>query len=77
MLRVSSIFRAAFAGEKVEEKLFYDVGGKDFQFVGIFYVHNLVADVVGCLDQVDQRVAAVAHSAVREYAACPVRRQCV
>ncbi len=38
--------------------------GYDAELVGILYVHNLVANVVGCFDEIYQRVAGIAYGAV-------------
>ena len=35
------------------------------QLVGILHVHHLVADIVGSLHNVDERMAAIASAAVR------------
>ena len=43
--------------EEVEHQSAGLVEGKDLQFVGILEVHDLIADVVSRLDEVDQRIA--------------------
>ena len=38
--------------------------GEDFKFVGIFDVHDLITNIIGRLDKVDQWVAGETHAAV-------------
>ena len=40
--------------KKSQQQMLRLLIGEDFQFVGILDVHNLIADIVGCLDKVDQ-----------------------
>ena len=44
--------------EKREKQFFSLVGGKDFQFMRVFYIHQLVADVVGRFHEIYQRMSA-------------------
>ena len=53
----------AFLVEEIEKEFFDGFGSEYFQFMGIFDVHDLVADVVGRLDQIDQRMPVVALAA--------------
>ena len=48
--------------EEIEQQLLHLGSGKNLELVGVLDVHYLVADVVGGLDNVDQRMAGVAHS---------------
>ncbi|OAV73956.1 hypothetical protein Barb7_02626 [Bacteroidales bacterium Barb7] len=43
--------------KKSEQKTDCLVNGQDMQFTGIFNVHNLVANIIGSLHQINQRVA--------------------
>ena len=45
--------------EKGQEQVFRVAVGKDAQLVGVLDVHDFVADVVGRLDEIDQRMARV------------------
>ena len=50
----------AFLGEEAQQQVDGLVGADDFEFVAILDVHDLVADVVGSLDDIDEGMAAVA-----------------
>ena len=46
--------------EETQQQVFGFLIGQDLQFVGIFNVHDLVADIVGGFHQIDQRIACAA-----------------
>ena len=45
--------------EEVEEQLHGLFVGDDLQLMGIFEVHNLIADIIGSLDEIHQRMTGV------------------
>ena len=51
--------RPALCIEKSKEQVDYLLRCHYLELVGIFDVHNLIADIVGCLHQIDQRMAAI------------------
>ena len=57
---VAMDFVASLRREIGHEELACVGGGEDLEFVGILDVHNFVADVVGCLNEVGERKAYVA-----------------
>ena len=46
--------------EETQQQVFRLLIGQDFQLMGIFQVHNLIADVVCCLYQIDQWMTGIA-----------------
>ena len=51
---------AALVVKEGQQQLDGLVGADDLQLVTVLDVHHLIADVVGSLDQIDQRVARIA-----------------
>ena len=49
----------SLCGEVGEKQFFGLLRSQNFQFVGILDIHHLVADVIGCFHQIDQRVAGI------------------
>ena len=45
--------------EEVEEQSHGLLMGDDLQLMGIFEVHDLIADIIGSLDEIDQRMTGV------------------
>ena len=54
-----------FLVKEGEEKVSRGVVGEEPKFVGVFDVHDFIADVVGGFDKIDQRVAGIDGGAVR------------
>ena len=54
-----------FLGIKKAEKEVHGLFvGKDTQFVGILDIHNFITNVVGSLNQINQRMAGMTHGTV-------------
>ena len=45
--------------KEAEEQLHGLLVGNDLQFVGIFEVHDLIADIIGSLDEIHQRMTGI------------------
>ena len=54
-----------FLVKEGEEKVSRGVVGEEPELVGVFDVHDFIADVVGGFDKIDQRVAGIDGGAVR------------
>ena len=63
LLQVAS----AFVAEEVQKQLNHLIRAHNFQFVGIFDVHHLIADVVGSLHHIHQRMAGISLVANLQY----------